>query len=189
NRRELESIDLERCRKAVKRLAEAEPISYRDDITRRLIQLLKEADAPLQGDICRALEIWAQPDDVKATDATGLALQKLSLAKTPPPREMVEFLVKRKSEVVAPILDRLWAADSTVWEQLYGEIGPEIEPLVMARFKSASVPLKHSAMRLLARVGGKASLPLIQSTKEGADSEMRVLIERAETAIRARAGA
>ncbi len=188
NRRELESIDLERCRKAVKRLAEAEPISYRDDITRRLIQLLKEADASLQGDICRALGTWAPADDARATAAAGLALQKLSVSKTTPPREMVEFLVKRKSEVVAPILDGLWAADSTVWEQLYGEIGPEIEPLVQARFKSASIPLKHSAMRLLAKVGGKASLALIQSAKEGADSEMRVLIERAETAIRARGG-
>jgi hypothetical protein len=188
NRRELESIDLERCRKAVKRLAEAEPISYRDDITRRLIQLLKEADAPLQGDICRALGTWAQPGDAKATAAAGLALQKLSLSKTAPPREMVEFLVKRKSDVVAPILDGLWAADSTVWEQLYGELGPEIEPLIQARFKSSSIPLKHSAMRLIAKVGAKSSLPLIQSAREGADSEMRVLIERAETAIRARAG-
>lgn len=188
NRRELESIDLERCRKAVKRLAEAEPVSYRDDITRRLVQLLKEADIPLQGDICRALDTWAQPDDPKVLAAVGLALQKLSFAKSTPPREMVEFLVKRKSDVVAPILDALWAADSTVWEQLYGEVGPEIEPLIMARFKSASMPLKHSAMRLLARVGGKASLPLIQSAREGADSEMRVLIERAETAIRGRSG-
>lgn len=188
NRRELESIDLERCRKAVKRLAEAEPTSYRDDITRRLIQLLKEADTPLQGDICRALGVWALPDDPKAVAAAGLALQKLSLAKTTPPREMVEFLVKRKSNVVAPILDGLWAGDSTVWEQLYGEVGPEIEPLVLARFKSASVPLKHSAMRILARVGGKTSLPTIQGAREGADSELRVLIERAEAAIRARSG-
>ena len=188
NRRELDSIDLDRCRKAVKRLAEAEPKLYRDDIKRRLVQLLKEADAPMQGDICRALGAWSEPDDEKAVAAAVLALQKLQLKGNVPPRETLVFLVSRKSMEVAPILDVLWAGDPTVWEQLYGELGPAIEPLVLGRMKDASSSVRHSALRLLARVGGKASLPVIAAARDGADAELRVLIERAETAIRGRAG-
>jgi len=188
NRRELDSIDLDRCRKAVKRLAEAEPKLYRDDIKRRLVQLLKEADAPMQGDICRALGAWSEPDDEKAVAAAVLALQKLQLKGSTPPRDTLVFLVNRKSMEVAPILDKLWAGDPTVWEQLYGELGPAIEPLILARMKEASSSVEHSAVRLLARVGGKASLPVIAAARDGADAELRVLIERADAAIRGRAG-
>jgi len=188
NLRELNSIDLERGRKAVKRLAEAEPKVYREDINRRLILLLKEADTPMLGDICHALETWSEPTDQRAVAAASAALEKLDLNSTIPPREMVAFLVSRKATNIAPILDKLWSIDATVWEQLYGELGECIEPLLLARFKGASLPVKHSAMRLLARVGGKASLPLINSAREGADAELRVLIERAETAIHSRIG-
>ena len=186
NRRELDSIDLERARKAVKRLAEAEPKLYRDDINRRLVQLLREADVPMLGDICRALVIWSEPGDEKAVAAAIAALRKLDLTTTIPPREMISFLVARRAVDVAPILDKLWAADPTVWEQLYGELGQPIEPLILARMEKASSPVKHSAMRLLARVGGKASLTAINAARNGADPEMRVLIERAEAAIRTR---
>jgi hypothetical protein len=186
NRRELDSIDLERARKAVKRLAEAEPKLYRDDINRRLVQLLKEADPPMLGDICRALMTWSQPDDGKAIAAAVAALQKLDHNATIPPREMISFLVSRRAVDVAPILDKLWAADPTVWEQLFGELGQPIEPLVLQRMENANSSVKHSAMRLLARVGGKASLSAINAARNGADAEMRVLIERAEAAIRAR---
>lgn len=188
NRRELESIDLERARKAIKRLAEAEPKIYRDDINRRMVQLLKEADPPMLGDICRALMNWSEPGDEKAAAAAVVALQKLDLNGTVPPREMISFLVSRKAQGVAPILDKLWAADPTIWEQLYGELGEPIEPLVLARLKGAGSSVRHSSMRLLARVGGKDSLPLIAAARDGADAEMRVLIERAETAIKARLG-
>ncbi len=186
NRRELDSIDLERARKAVKRLAEAEPKLYRDDINRRLVQLLKEADIPMLGDICRALMTWSEPGDEKAIAAAVSALQRLDINTTIPPREMISFLVSRRAVNVAPILDKLWAADPTVWEQLYGELGQPIEPLILARMEKANSPVKHSALRLLARVGGKASLAAINAARNGADAEMRVLIERAEAAIQAR---
>jgi hypothetical protein len=188
NRRELDSIDLERSRKAVKRLADAEPKLYRDDICRRLVQLLKEADAPMGGDLCRALGAWSDPGDDKAVAAAVKALRKLMNSGMVPPREMVEFLVVRKFKEVAPLLDKLWAADATVWELLYGDLGPVIEPLVLAQIKEASSTLRHSALRLLAKVGGKASLPVIAALRGGADTELRVLIERAETAIHGRVG-
>jgi hypothetical protein len=188
NRRELDSIDLERSRKAVKRLAEAEPKLYRDDICRRLVQLLKEADAPMGGDLCRALTTWSDPGDEKAVAAAVKALRKLQVSGMIPPREMVEFLVVRKSTEVAPLLDKLWASDATIWEQLYGDLGPSIEPLILSQLKQASSTLRHSALRLLAKVGGKASLPVITALRGGADTELRVLIERAETAIHGRVG-
>ncbi len=55
NKRELESIDLERVKRAVQRLAEAEPKIYRTDISRKLISMLGEDEVDFKGTICKAL--------------------------------------------------------------------------------------------------------------------------------------
>jgi hypothetical protein len=186
NKRELDSIDLERARRAVKRLADAEPKIYREDIVRRLAQLLRDANAADAGAICQALSKWSTPDQTFATAAAAASLKRLQASGATPTREMVAFLVSRKETSVAPALDALWAADRTAWEQLYGELGPAIEPLVLARMDQGTVILRHSAVRLLSRVGTSRSLPKLQELRAGADPELRVLLDRAEASIRQR---
>lgn len=186
NKRELDSIDLERARRAVKRLADAEPKIYREDIVRRLAQLLRDANAADAGAICQALSKWSTPEQAFATAAAAASLKRLQASGATPTREMVAFLVSRKETSVAPVLDALWAADRTAWEQLYGELGPAIEPLVLARMDQGTIILRHSAVRLLSRVGTSRSLPKLQELRAGADPELRVLLDRAEASIRQR---
>jgi hypothetical protein len=187
NKRELDSIDPDRARRAVKRLAEAEPKIFREDIVRRLAQLLREANASDAGPICQALMVWSTPQHTFATEAAAESLKRLHAEGATPPREMIAFLVARKETSIAPVLDQIWVKDHTAWEQYYGELGPVIEPLVANHLSSDSIMLRHSAMRLLGRVGTPASLPKIEALRPGADTELRVLIDRAVSSISQRA--
>lgn len=188
NKRELDSIDPDRARRAVKRLADAEPKIYREDIARRLSQLLRDADATDAGHICQALMTWSTPEQTFATTAAVESLKRLHANGVTPPREMIAFLVARKETSIAPVLDEIWAKDHTSWEQYYGELGPAIEPLVLSHLENGSIMLRHSAVRLLARVGTPASLPKIEALRPGAATELRVLIDRAVAAISQRGG-
>jgi len=188
NRRELESVQLDRVERAVKRLADAEPKVYRTDITKRLVELLREEKVEFYGDLCRALSVWSETPG-PAGDAAADALIRLRQQKSfIPPREMVALLAKEKNTSVIPIIDELWISDATSWEALYGDFGPAIETSVLNRFPETKASIRHSATRLLGRTGSAASLPVLESAKKGADSELIVLIENAQKAIRARSG-
>ena len=187
NKRELESIDLERVQAAVKRLADAPPKLYRNDISRRLIVLLKEDGVEFREDLCRALTRWADESNAAADAAEG-ALRKLMAAKKTVPREMIALLVKAKRVSIIPILNSLWLADSGTWEPYYLELGPAIEPTLLAELKELSGGLRNSAVHMLGKVGGSASLTELESTRAKADPELRVRIENAEKAIRERLG-
>lgn len=185
NKRELESIDPARVQRAVQRLAEAAPKVYRVDITRRLITLLGEDGIDFKGDICRALASWSEqagPASAAAMEAIhGLMAKQLAV-----PTEMVALMVKEKNEGVIPILDHLWTADPTSWERLYGDVGLAAETKILQRFPHTEGSLQFSAVRLLGRVGGAASLPVLEAAKSGANPELSVLLDQAQKSIRER---
>lgn len=185
NRRELESIDLERARRAVGRLAPAEPKIYRKDIVKRMQELLVEGDVPLQGEVGKALLTWSEPGD-ESEKAVRTALEKISAKKEDAPESLVKFLVARKDLAVIPLVDELWAKDATQWEELYSGLGTPIEDKVLARYPNATVTLKMSAARLLAKVGTAKSLPALESSRAAANPELRVFIDRAIAAIKGR---
>lgn len=185
NRRELESIDLERARNAIIRLAEAEPKLYRPDIIARMQQLLKEGDVAMQDQIGRALLVWGEPGDGTEL-AVRTALAKLPVKAGVVPESLVKVLAARKDPESIPLVDALWAADHNKWEELYGSFGPAIEDPVLAHFAVAQVSMKRSATRLLGRVGTAKSIPVLEGARAGADSELVVFIDRAVAAIRSR---
>lgn len=187
NKRELESIDLLRVSKAVKRLAEAEPKIYRNDITRKLIALLGEDWVDFKPEICDALSVWSdQPGP--AGEAALNEVGKLMATKGDVPEAMIALIVKEGNPGVVPVIDELWSENATRWESLYGDVGPAAEKTLIGRFPDTKGSIRHSAVRLLGRVGGVDSLPLLDAATEGADAELKVLIKNAEAAIRERAG-
>lgn len=191
NRRELESIDLERAKKALVRLAEAEPKLYRKDIIRRMQELLKEAD-PTTGpgkdlvtEIGRTLVVWGEDGDGSEA-LVRESLKKLPLQTGEVPESLVKFLMIRKDPEAIPIVDALWMTDFTKWEELYLGFGPMIEDAVLARFPTASAPAKRSATRLLGKNGTAKSIPVLEAALPQADSELTVLIDKALASIKAR---
>lgn len=187
NKRELESIDLNRMRRAVQRLAGAEPKVYRTDITRKLLVLLGQPGVDFKSDLCNALITWS--DQPGAAGAAALKeVNVLLAANRPIPREMIAVAVKEKNPGVIPILSDLWFKTPGMWETLYGDVGPAAERSVIARFAETQGAMRHSAARLLGRVGGVASLPVLDGATAGADNELKVIIEQSRKAIRDRIG-
>lgn len=187
NKRELESIDLARVSKAVKRLAEAEPKVYRNDINRKLLTLLAAKWVDFKGDVCNALSVWAEKPGPAGEAALAEAKDLISRKGVVPP-EMIALIVKEKNLGVIPILDELWAKNPTRWETFYGDMGPSAEESLIKRFGTAEGFMRQSVVRLLGRVGGVESLPLLEAALNGADAELKVLIEKSIQSIKGRLG-
>ena len=185
NKRELEAIELTRVSRAVQRLAEAEPKIYRADVTRRLLALLDEKGVDFQGDVARALMTWSSEPGV-AGEAAAVTIKRLSDTGSEVPKDLMALAVREKTIEVIPILDELWFKAPTMWETIYAEMGPLIEPAVIRRFPDTSGALRQSAVRLLGKVGGSDSVTALKAAKDGADTELSVLIQQALDAIAAR---
>lgn len=185
NKRELESIDLQRVKRAVQRIAEAEPKIYRADITRKLISLLSEDTVDFKGNVCAALAVWSeQPGPAGEAALELIRKQREKDAKIEP--EIVALVVKEQNPGIIPILDELWFDSPIAWESLYGEVGLPAEAAIIRRFPDTKGTIRYSAVRLLGRVGGADSLPVLDSAAPGADPELRVLLEQAQKSIRER---
>ena len=187
NKKELESIDLDRVQRAVRRLAEVEPTVFRSDISSRLLSLLEApgGSVTLKGDICRALMVWSMEPELAGTAALH-EVRSLLDHKTAVPPEMMKLIVKEKIPEVIPVLDELWAGGATRWESIYAEVGPPAEALLLRRFPETNGMLRQSAVRLLGLVGGKDSLPVLEATAKNADPELKVLLEKSTASIRQR---
>ena len=187
NKKELESIDLDRVQRAVQRLAEVKPTVFRSDISNKLLSLLEAPGVAFKGDICRALAVWST-EPGPAGNAALKEVNELIARKAKVPPEMIKLIVKEKNLAVVPVLDELWAGSPTQWESIYGEVGPPVEALLLRRFPDTDGMLRQSAVRLLGVVGRKDSLPVLEAAIKGADSELRVLLEKSIASIRKRPG-
>lgn len=185
NKRELESIDLKRVENAVQRLADAEPKVYRSDISRKLTTLIGEAGIEFKGAIAKALAVWATEPGPAGQAALTEARRLLDSNKAVP-RDLVVLAVKEKTPGVVDLLDELWFKNPIEWESLYGDVGRPAELTLIRRFPQTQGTIRYSAVRLLGRVGGPDSLPLLETTPEITDPEMKVLLEQARKSIQGR---
>ncbi|HEY1122612.1 MAG TPA: hypothetical protein VGE67_13460, partial [Haloferula sp.] len=184
NKREMESIDLERARKAVNRLAPVEPKFYRKDIVKRMGELIQEGDYALQFEIGKALPKWSEPGD--GTEAVVLAVLEKIPADAQVPEPLVTFLASRKDMGAIALLDRLWLQDPNKWEESYGAFGQAIEDKVLERFPQTTMVQRMSAVRLLGKDGTAKSIPVLEGELANANPEMKLLIQRALESIRER---
>ena len=182
NKRELESIDLERVKRAVQRIAEAEPKIYRSDITRRLISLLDDEGVDFKGNVCQALSVWSENSGPAGNAALNEVKKLIKDQKAIPP-EMMNLIVKEKNLEIIPILDELWYGNPTIWESIYGDLGPPVEATVLRRFPDTKGTTRYSSVRILGRVGGADSLPILAAALPSADPELKVLIEQSQNNI------
>lgn len=185
NKRELESIDLQRVERAVERLSGVEPKIYRVDVSKALVRLLGDPGVPFKGKLCEALMVWSE--EPGAAGEVALAeVKRLSEAGQELPRGMMKLLVKEGNSGVIPVLGKLWLKNPVEWEELYGDVGAAAEAPVLRDFSNTSGATRYSAVRILGRVGGSDSLEVLKTMEAGRDSELNVLVDQAAAAIRAR---
>lgn len=187
NKRELESIDLSRVKRAVQRLAEAEPKIYRSDISRKLISLLEEDEVDFKGEVSTALAVWSDTPGV-AGEAALQVIKKLTAQGKKVEPELVSLVVKERNPGIVPIIDEMWFKNPMQWESSYADLGLMAEATVLARFSETQGTIRYSAVRILGRVGGAESLPVLESALPGADSELGVLLDQAQKSISSRMG-
>lgn len=185
NLSELQSIDLKRVEKAVKRLMDASPKVLRTDITNRLMELLVGEQISFKADVCSALAVWSeQPGhagEVALKEAAKLASKDLEV-----PKEMIALAVKEGLTEVVGILDKLWDKNPSAWESLYADVGSAAEAPVLAHTGTKDEGKRRSVVRILGKVGGVDSRQALQSMKEGAEPELNILIDASLAAIEAR---
>lgn len=185
NQRELRSIDIDRVKRAVERLAEAEPAIYRTDISRTLMELLGKPGIDFQDVIARALLVWAE--DLEPAAQAGLkVLQKSFAAGQPVSESLVALVVRGKSEDAIPTLNALWLQNPVVWERYYVKFGAPIAPGLLGQLSSESAPVRHSAIKLLGDIGTGAVIPDLEKLLNDKDAEVRVLAERSIVRIKQR---
>jgi len=186
NKRELESIQLDRVQRAVKRLTGAEPKIYRDDITRLLIGLLAVPEVDFPGEISAALLVWAE-NPVPAGEAAAYRLKIMSEAKKQVPQDLVRLLSKAKNVEALPYVRNLWMNDVTRWEPHYADFGPVAEASVLEVFPNLEGTVLRSAARVLEQVGGKDSIPVLEKARATSnDPELHVQIDSAIKVIKSR---
>lgn len=187
NKRELESIDLDRVEKAVVRLADVEPKLYRSDIARRLVVLLTDNAVEFKAEICDALVTWSE-ESTNAGEPAEALLKHLDETKAAIPTSLVALLAKEKRAGAIPVVLRLWKLDGSHWESLLLAFGPAAEAALIESYPSMDIVGRKSTVEVLGKVGGRDSLPLLEAAREGADREMKVRIENAAKAIHERLG-
>ena len=177
NLAELDHIDLDRVSDAVQRLSDVEPLRFRVEIARRLVELLgEESDSEFKGDVCRALMIWSDNGD-GAEQAVALAAKEVMGRGESMPRPMLEFMVSRKIPAVVPIIEVLWMENPTAWEPIVAEIGTAAEDAVLKHLNDEEAGVRMSAVQLLKRVGTKKSIAPLRALLPAADDEMKILLQ------------
>lgn len=180
NREELESIDVDRIKAAVKRLADVEPMLFREDISKRLVKLLESDWVDYKDDVCRALLGWATTDGLVGQVALREAVALRSKNKEIP-QELIALCIKQQNLDVLPLLYELWQENPARWESCFREIGPASERTILLGFDQATGSLRQSSCRILGQVGGAKSLPVLKvAVANASDAETRI---SAKTAI------
>lgn len=185
NQHELRSIDLDRVERAVARMAEAEPLVYRQEISQTLIVLLGKPGITFHDSIAKALIVWAEEPDAAA--AAGLAvLRDYATMGAAAPENLLELVTRGGSDDAIPTLNQLWKQSPDRLGKHYGRFGGRVIPGLMAELAAGNKPLRRSAIRLLGEVGTEAVAVELEKLSGDEDPEVRVLAERAIAKIRDR---
>jgi HEAT repeat protein len=161
-------------------------LRYGEEIVTELIRLTRnETDPQLLSDIGRALLIWAKDSPV-AVDVVTEKVEKWLESKSNVPASFIDFLVEANGEKAPLLLDMLWSEDPEVWSGQYIALGVAAEKRMIFHLDGPSIRLKKAAAFVLASIGSERALPSLSKYQEVSDNELKVLVERAIAAIKAR---
>lgn len=176
---ELQCIDIRRVNEALVRLSLAEPVQSRDDIIKRMKELLPMSDREMLINLAQALTVWSDGTDGAPEEAMKVALlfykkeQKL-------PLEIVSFLTKWQQPEIYPILEKLWLENITTWEAIFLNSGPLAEPRVLPHLTTGDNQRRMSAARIASRVGGEASVTALKNAlNDTEDQELQTSFRNA----------
>ena len=185
NQIELANIDLDRVKRAVERLADAEPRILRTDISRTFINLMGKPGVNFYDVLAKALLVWEEEPGAPAK--VGLeVLRKTVESGDIVSENLIELVTRGKADGAIPILNQLWTRNPGTWEKYYVRFGARIVPGLLTQLTSDDAPLRRSAIKLLGEVGTDIVIPVLVKVSTDQDPEARVLAERAVAKIKGR---
>lgn len=178
NYSELIALDRGRVKDAIRRLAMAEPIRMRKDITVRLVGLLSEEhDAETYGNIAAALQKWSEEGDGADRILADIASKKRGRG-VKVPDEVLRFFAERKTPSAAQLMTELWSDDPTSRQRFLEIYGSQAAPLVAPYLRSSKPGLPRSSVRLLGKIGTKNELPTMREALAASqDEEFKALLK------------
>lgn len=180
NYAELIALDQDRVKDAIRRLALAEPIRMRKDITVRLVGLLREEyDQETFGNLAQALKIWSEPGDGAERIVTDLGIRMRTRGQQVPDG-MLQFLAERKPPEAAGLMVDLWAEDSTARQRFLEEYGSLAASRLVDFLGAEEKGLARSAARLLSKIGTKNEVPEMRKALAATnEDEMKLVLQEA----------
>jgi hypothetical protein len=183
NYRELLCIDIRRINEALLRLSVAKPVQSRDDIIRRMIELLDLSDREMLSNLCKALTQWSNGTD-GAPGAAMKAAIAIDAKHDEIPMEAAAFLIKWRQPEVYPILDKMWQREPTMWEEVYMKSGAPAQDFIIPHLIEGSNRHRMSAARIAGRLGGEKIEKTLRSVWENTtDLELKTSFENALAAM------
>lgn len=183
NYRELLCIDIRRINEALVRLSVAKPVQSRDDIIKRMIELLDLSDREMLSNLCKALTVWSDGSDGAPAAAMKAAIA-LDTKDDVIPIEAAVFLIKWRQPEVYPILDKMWLREPTIWEDVYMQSGAPAQEYLIPHLLEGRNRHRMSAARIAGRIGGEKIEKTLRGVWEKTtDLELKTSFGNALTAI------
>lgn len=192
NLKELSCLDIRRVIAAAKRLAAVKPDKMRDEVTARLVELLREPwgrDAEYVTALASSLVVWAEPDHAEAQRVVYYVVTELKKADCEVPASLIRFLLHGPEKESFSLLLDEWKKDPQKWEDECKAAGPTGEAgIIRLLNESDDFVLKRSAARILGEIGSEASLSALKAFTHDADNELRLCAELSVNLIEKRLG-
>lgn len=186
---ELRSLTPARVQSAVARLSTVVDVELRHEepIIKEFLDILVTKNNPvLLSDVGKALRIWAAGNTACIDTVSRKVGKLLEDEDAIVPSSLIDYLVENEAEQAPLFVDRLWSLDPEKWVNQFAKLGPVIEPRIIFHLNDSPPRLKKAAAILLEKIGTDKAIPTLEKFKTSTDEELKILVERAIEAIKAR---
>jgi hypothetical protein len=189
NLKELGNINQDRVKDAVRNLAmvpEDLELRYQDEILVEFMRLLgSEKDPDLLEGLAKGFRRWARNNPASLAVVAQKVDQWLQDGVAFAPG-FIAYLIENGEPKGLAFVDQLWSAEPESWSKQYTMGGQAAEPLLLEHLEKSPINLKISAIKILSAIGTERALPVLESYRGNPSEELRILVDRAIKAIKAR---
>ncbi len=179
---ELKSSDPWKRRRAMDRLQRTNADGRVNQVVAALVPQLEGDDAGLASEAAKALGVWRSPEAMTAL--IGRMGENRHFVRS----DSIKALGKYKDVKAAQAIASVIKQDIFATEEALKAMGPTAEPAVIPQLRNPDSQVRSRACRVLAEIGGQATLVEMQSLPSDPDFGVRVAAQDAWKQIVARVG-
>lgn len=180
---ELKSSDPGKRKQAVERLQRSAPDGRVDQVVEALLPMLEDDDIFLAGEVAKTLAFWRSPEAMQGL--IGRMRDNRHFVRGAAIKALGWYHERAAAEAVVGVMkDDVFAT-----EEALKSMGAEVaEPALITALRDPESRVRSHACRILAEIGGQATLVAMQSMPADPDFGVRVAAQDAYKKIVARVG-